>query len=401
MKRSAHRVRSRGPHRARMMRVGGRPGRRRGRSSGGRRGWACQRSRGPGETSQAGATGGSSLLSASARRGRARSASGVGVVSTQHRNLVTEHEDLDIFGCVGSGREAPASSARGRAADRRVGRPQQAIMLRGAADHDREVGLVCEGAVRNATTRCPAPTGWFCGVRRPRGVGRAVRCLWTTMRGSCVSQLSSRARSRRAGERDTRELPGCRSPLTGPAPTSGMHRATSARPTGSPARSRSRRSPAQLAPPSERSTCWTPRPGPWPSAGTTAQDHVQGYGRVSLCPWQIGAITAAALVLLHTEHDPTTSPATTRLTEFDDILGVRSMSRAALRPACRAPSGCHWCAFARPCRRYLQPSLSGAHHHFNSLSLIDTVHALMVCPPRRRSTSVPGQGDRCYSGRSG
>ena len=28
--------------------------------------------------------------------------------------------------------------------------------------------------------------------------------------------------------------------------------------------------------------------------------------RVSLCPWRIGAITAAALVLLHHEHDRTT-----------------------------------------------------------------------------------------------
>lgn len=28
--------------------------------------------------------------------------------------------------------------------------------------------------------------------------------------------------------------------------------------------------------------------------------------RVSLCPWRIGAITAAAVVLLHTEHDRTT-----------------------------------------------------------------------------------------------
>jgi hypothetical protein len=27
---------------------------------------------------------------------------------------------------------------------------------------------------------------------------------------------------------------------------------------------------------------------------------------VSLCPWKIGAIVAAALVLLHTEHDRTT-----------------------------------------------------------------------------------------------
>jgi hypothetical protein len=28
--------------------------------------------------------------------------------------------------------------------------------------------------------------------------------------------------------------------------------------------------------------------------------------RVSMCPWRIGAITAAALVLLHHEHDRTT-----------------------------------------------------------------------------------------------
>ena len=28
--------------------------------------------------------------------------------------------------------------------------------------------------------------------------------------------------------------------------------------------------------------------------------------RVSLCPWRIGAITAAAMVLLHIEHDRTT-----------------------------------------------------------------------------------------------
>lgn len=28
--------------------------------------------------------------------------------------------------------------------------------------------------------------------------------------------------------------------------------------------------------------------------------------QVSLCPWRIGAITAAALILLHHEHDRTT-----------------------------------------------------------------------------------------------
>ena len=37
-----------------------------------------------------------------------------------------------------------------------------------------------------------------------------------------------------------------------------------------------------------------------------AQDHLQALRRVSLCPWRIGAITAAALVLLHHMHDRTT-----------------------------------------------------------------------------------------------
>jgi hypothetical protein len=32
----------------------------------------------------------------------------------------------------------------------------------------------------------------------------------------------------------------------------------------------------------------------------------KGLRRVTLCPWRIGAITAAALVLLHREHDRTT-----------------------------------------------------------------------------------------------
>jgi hypothetical protein len=32
----------------------------------------------------------------------------------------------------------------------------------------------------------------------------------------------------------------------------------------------------------------------------------KGLRRVTLCPWRIGAITAAALVLLHIEHDRTT-----------------------------------------------------------------------------------------------
>ena len=33
---------------------------------------------------------------------------------------------------------------------------------------------------------------------------------------------------------------------------------------------------------------------------------LEALRRVSLCPWRIGAITAAALVLLHHEHDRTT-----------------------------------------------------------------------------------------------
>jgi hypothetical protein len=34
-------------------------------------------------------------------------------------------------------------------------------------------------------------------------------------------------------------------------------------------------------------------------------DNAGALRRVSLCPWRIGAITAAALVLLHHEHDRT------------------------------------------------------------------------------------------------
>ena len=64
------------------------------------------------------------------RRGRPRSASGVGCVGAARRPR---------DGAPGSrrpwlrriGRAAPASSARGRAAGRRVGRPQRAIMLGG------------------------------------------------------------------------------------------------------------------------------------------------------------------------------------------------------------------------------------------------------------------------------
>lgn len=33
---------------------------------------------------------------------------------------------------------------------------------------------------------------------------------------------------------------------------------------------------------------------------------VKGLRRVTLYPWRIGAITAAALILLHHEHDRTT-----------------------------------------------------------------------------------------------
>ena len=47
-----------------------------------------------------------------------------------------------------------------------------------------------------------------------------------------------------------------------------------------------------------------------PSTGRTRNSLLKttfkALRRVSLCPWQIGAITAAALVLLHIEHDRTT-----------------------------------------------------------------------------------------------
>jgi hypothetical protein len=47
-------------------------------------------------------------------------------------------------------------------------------------------------------------------------------------------------------------------------------------------------------------------PGPLPSVDSLLKNTVKGLRRVSLCPWRIGAITAAALVLLHIEHDRTT-----------------------------------------------------------------------------------------------
>jgi hypothetical protein len=42
------------------------------------------------------------------------------------------------------------------------------------------------------------------------------------------------------------------------------------------------------------------------TALTSPLDHLQGAAAVSVCPWRIGAIVAAALVLLHHEHDRTT-----------------------------------------------------------------------------------------------
>jgi hypothetical protein len=47
-------------------------------------------------------------------------------------------------------------------------------------------------------------------------------------------------------------------------------------------------------------------PGRWPSAATLLKTTVKALRRVSLCPWRIGAITAAALVLLDHEHGRTT-----------------------------------------------------------------------------------------------
>jgi hypothetical protein len=47
-----------------------------------------------------------------------------------------------------------------------------------------------------------------------------------------------------------------------------------------------------------------PRPGE--RGNSLLKTTFKALRRVSLCPWRIGAITAAALVLLHREHDRTT-----------------------------------------------------------------------------------------------
>jgi hypothetical protein len=53
--------------------------------------------------------------------------------------------------------------------------------------------------------------------------------------------------------------------------------------------------------------CCTPPPARWPNAATRcSRPPSRRLRRVTLCPWRIGAITAAALVLLHHEHDRTT-----------------------------------------------------------------------------------------------
>ena len=46
--------------------------------------------------------------------------------------------------------------------------------------------------------------------------------------------------------------------------------------------------------------------GPAERGNSLLKTTVKALRRVSLCPWRIGAITAAALVLLHHEHDRTT-----------------------------------------------------------------------------------------------
>ena len=45
------------------------------------------------------------------------------------------------------------------------------------------------GSERRTVLGRPSPGGawgWFCGVRRPRGAGRGVRCPWMTVRGGAV-----------------------------------------------------------------------------------------------------------------------------------------------------------------------------------------------------------------------
>jgi hypothetical protein len=43
-----------------------------------------------------------------------------------------------------------------------------------------------------------------------------------------------------------------------------------------------------------------------PGADALLMTTFKALRQVSLCPWRIGAITAAALVLLHREHDRST-----------------------------------------------------------------------------------------------
>jgi hypothetical protein len=47
-------------------------------------------------------------------------------------------------------------------------------------------------------------------------------------------------------------------------------------------------------------------PPPATGKGSLLKTTFKALRRVSLCPWRIGAITAAALVLLHHEHGRTT-----------------------------------------------------------------------------------------------
>ena len=51
------------------------------------------------------------------------------VVSAQHGDFVTEHEDLDVFRCIGAGEQCQPAQ---HASEHQIGeleRPQQAIML--------------------------------------------------------------------------------------------------------------------------------------------------------------------------------------------------------------------------------------------------------------------------------
>jgi hypothetical protein len=61
-------------------------------------------------------------------------------VSAQYGDLVSEHEDLDVVGCVGSGEWYQPAQHAGKQQIGTVGRPQRGDHAVRAAVRDREVG---------------------------------------------------------------------------------------------------------------------------------------------------------------------------------------------------------------------------------------------------------------------